>query len=384
VLRDHRGQTSRARRLVIATGMSHPYLPPIPGIELAERYVDMSVDPAEFAGQRVLILGKGNSAFETANHLVETTARIHLVSPSSVQMAWTTHHAGNLRAINNHYLDTYQLKAQNAALDATVERIERRDGEYAVTMTYAHASGETEELCYDRVLVCTGFRLDDAIFDASCRPELTMNDRHPRLTSAWESTTVPDLYFAGVLMSSRDVKKASSPFIHGFRYNVRTLHRIFNSRYHGEPFPSRVVAAEPGAFSIALLERINRTSALWQQFGFLCDLFVLTPDGASAHRYEELPLDFVADSGLISKNTHYLTLTLEYGPRQPNPFAVVRDPRPEGAAASTFLHPILRHYQGEKLVGEHHVLENLLGEWWDESLHRGPLQAFLAGTSGTA
>jgi cation diffusion facilitator CzcD-associated flavoprotein CzcO len=52
--------------VIVATGVSKPYLPDIPGIELAERY-DTSVDPRDFVDQRVLIIGKGNSAFETAD-----------------------------------------------------------------------------------------------------------------------------------------------------------------------------------------------------------------------------------------------------------------------------------------------------------------------------
>ena len=41
-----------------------------------------------------------------------------------------------------------------------------------------------------------------------------------------------------------------------------------------------------------MLGRVNRTSALWQQFAFLCDLIVLSADG-TARYYEELPLAYV-------------------------------------------------------------------------------------------
>jgi len=43
-----------------------------------------------------------------------------------LRMAWRSHYVGHLRAVNNNLLDTYQLKSQNALLDGTVERIERR------------------------------------------------------------------------------------------------------------------------------------------------------------------------------------------------------------------------------------------------------------------
>ena len=117
-----------ARRVVVATGVSQLYVPPIEGADLAERYDTVSVDPADFVNQRVLIIGKGNSAFETADALVETAATIHVAGPHSIRLAWQTHYVGHLRAVNNNFLDTYQLKSQNAVLDGTVEQIRQREG----------------------------------------------------------------------------------------------------------------------------------------------------------------------------------------------------------------------------------------------------------------
>ena len=57
------GDTVSARFVIVATGLSKPILPAIPGIDLIENYVDMSLDTVEFRNRRVLILGKGNSAF---------------------------------------------------------------------------------------------------------------------------------------------------------------------------------------------------------------------------------------------------------------------------------------------------------------------------------
>ena len=81
-LTDAAGNVFSCRRLIVATGVSKPYVPQIPGIDLAESYVDVSVDPEDFANQRVLILGKGNSALETAGNLVPTAALIHVASPT--------------------------------------------------------------------------------------------------------------------------------------------------------------------------------------------------------------------------------------------------------------------------------------------------------------
>jgi thioredoxin reductase len=370
------GEVFTCDRLIVATGVGKPYRPPIEGFELAENYTEVSVDPADFVDQKVLIMGKGNSAFETADNLISTAAVIHVASPHPVNFAWKTHFVGHLRAVNNNFLDTYQLKTQNAVLDATILAISRRDdGRYAVAVHYTHASEEREELIYDRVIACTGFRFDDSIFDASARPALTINDRFPDQTSAWESVNVKDLYFAGTITQMRDFKKTTSGFIHGLRYNVRALYRILESRYHDVEWPSRAIAADPAGLADAVLARINRASVLWQQFGFLGDLVVVGDDGRSARYYEELPVAFMHDSD-FGRNADYYVLTLEFGKIEGDPFSIKREPVPEKADRSIFLHPVIRHFSGDRLLSEHHVLENLYGEWKDEHLHIVPLHAY--------
>ena len=52
------------------------------------------------------------------------------------------------------------------------------------------------------------------------------------LDEHWQST-VPDLFFIGTNMQSRD-RRAASGFIHGFRYNVRTLCNMLGARYDGD------------------------------------------------------------------------------------------------------------------------------------------------------
>src|SRR6266566_4198848 len=56
--------------VVAAIGWGLPFVPDIPGIEHAVGYEDMDVDPRSYADQRVLIVGKGNSAFETAHAIL--------------------------------------------------------------------------------------------------------------------------------------------------------------------------------------------------------------------------------------------------------------------------------------------------------------------------
>ncbi|SRR5579883_470575 len=377
---DSQSNVYLAARLIIATGYSKPYIPPIPGIEFAENYTNVSINPEDFINQRVLIIGKGNSGFETADNLLATTALIHIASPNPVSMAWKTKYVGHLRAVNNNLLDTYQLKSQNVVLDAAIENIRHLDDKFFVSFAYKHAGGEIEDLVYDRIILCAGFRFDDSIFDESCKPELVINKRFPAQTSEWESTNIKDLYFIGSLMHMRDYKKKQSGFIHGFRYNIHALHHILECKYHNQDLPYQLIDCTPQSLTEAIIKRVNRSSGLWQQTGFLCDLIVISKNGKVARYYEDIPTNYVHDSELGQQQDYYI-VTLEFGLdiiyASPDTFAVerIRKDDVERSALSTFIHPIIRHFSKETLLAEHHIIEDLAGEWL-EDIHVKPLLEF--------
>ncbi|MCP2244364.1 NAD(P)-binding domain-containing protein [Lentzea aerocolonigenes] len=382
VVRDQHGMTYRAKRIIVATGVSKQHVPDIDGVEHAEPYSDVSVDPRDFTGQKVLIIGRGNSAFETADNLVETASVIHVAGPGSLKLAWQTHFVGHLRAVNNNFLDTYQLKSQNAVLDGHIAGI-RRDGDgYLVEVSFQRVNEVIKEIRYDRVILATGFRFDASIFAADCRPELTINSRFPHLTSAWESVNVPGLFFAGTITQSRDFKKSTSGFIHGFRYGVRALHRILEQRCHGVDWPSRDVA--PEAVADAIIERVNRTSALWQLFAFMADAVLIAHDG-TARYVEEVPVAHLHEAvarGEFGDVESYLAVTLEYGADHDkvNPFDITAgrtSQQDTSGLDGRYLHPVIRRFRAGELVGEHHLTENLENEWDSEQVHKAPLRAFL-------
>ena len=60
------------------------------------------------------LLLAGNSGYETATNLVGAAAFIHLGSRHRMKQAHQTHYVGDLRAINNQLVDTYQLKSLDA------------------------------------------------------------------------------------------------------------------------------------------------------------------------------------------------------------------------------------------------------------------------------
>jgi len=371
------GTEYHSRYIVVCTGVSKPYIPDIPGIELTENYESVSVDPEQFSGQNILILGKGNSGFETADNLIAHGVVIHVVSPTPLNMAWKTHFVGHLRAVNNNFLDSYQLKSQNALLDANIVGIEKVDDQYHVTLNYVQAN-EQEVLIYDRVICCTGFRFDDSIFEDGCKPTLAINNRFPELNNEWESTNIKGLYFCGTITQSLDYKKSTSGFVHGFRYSAKSLYHVLERKYHNNPNINdlgQITAQETTEF---LIKRINKTSALWQQYGFLGDALTLPIDGQNAVFMEELTVGYIKEH-TIKEHSDVLMLTLEYGPKQEDPFNAKRV-SPDNlshAYESSFLHPIIRYFKDGQFISEHHIIEDLAGEWHKEKEHVLPLLSFV-------
>jgi thioredoxin reductase len=316
-LTDAGGNVFSCRRLIVATGASRPWVPAVPGIDQAESYADVSIDPEDFANQRVLVIGQGSSAFETAQNLIPSAAFVHTMPAGAV------------------------------------ERLDRREGQLVVSLR--HGQDESEERVYDRVIVAAGFRFDDSIFAAGCRPELARNGRFPSHTAEWESVNVPGLYFAGTLTQADACEEPAPGHIHGFRYNVRALFRILGTKYHRRDWPSREIEPTPEGLVEATLARLNRASSLWHQPGLLHDVIVVEEGWNGARYFEEMPFPYL-QRRLSGESGHYYTVTLE----------------PEASAP----HPVIRRWSGGQLVSEKRLPQDLYGEWKRPEAHVAPLRYF--------
>jgi thioredoxin reductase len=371
------GAVFRAECVIVATGWGKPYVPPIPGIEHAVGYEDMEVAPESFDDQRVLIIGKGNSAFETATPLIGHASMVHLASRQPLRLAWNTKHPGDVRGQFGALLDSYQFKTLHSVLDCTIDEIRPAGDHFEALITYTHADGERAVLEYESVLRCTGFRMDTALLDHGCRPEMIRDGRFPALDPDWQAAGVDGLYFAGTIAQARDSKHASSPFIDGFRYNLRALASILRERYEGVPLPCDVASADPDRLTELVLDRVNWSSALWTQFEYFCDAFLVDERAGQVAHYRDLPEDYVVSR--FRDVPHYYTVSLRWGRDEyPDVFAIGRHPDPGKAAESAFIHPVIRRYHGGELVAEQHLLEDLLAEWRRPDRHVEPLRAFLA------
>jgi hypothetical protein len=217
--------------------------------------------------------------------------------------------------------------------------------------------------------------MDTSIYDASCTPETTRDDRLPALRSDWQSANVDGLYFAGTIGQDRDFKRASSPFIDGFRYNLRTMAVLLREKYEGIPLSCTTVAADADRLTDLVLDRLNWSSALWTQFEYLCDVYVVDEKTGMVRHYIDLPEDYAIER--FQAEAQVYTAALRWGRSDyADVFAIERHPQPDRAAESAFIHPVIRRYRHGELVAEKHLLEDLLAHWRRPERHVAPLQSF--------
>jgi hypothetical protein len=251
-------------------GVTHPWAPKVAGDQFLTHYVDMK-QPKGYAGKRVFIMGKRNSAFETANGLLPWASRIVMASPSPVRFSIYARHPSAARAIYMQPYEDYVLGGGHYVLDGVPEKVEKSSGAYRV-----HVSGTTVpgKLIFDvdEVIAATGFQT--LMLDL---PELGVQvfgqQRYPALTNFWESSSVPGVFFAGSAMSgapglTKYGRASSSGVVHGFRQNARVLAEHIATTYFGaEPERRKIPQRELVGY---LLTTSSEAGELWNQQAYLC------------------------------------------------------------------------------------------------------------------
>lgn len=394
-LTDQQGLDYTCRVLLVSTGLWDPQKVQFEGSELVEGYESIPVDPEEYQNQAVLILGKGNSAFETAQNIMGRASRIHMYSPSPVRLAWQTHYVGDLRAVNNELLDTYQLKSLDGLVEGGLEDIAivqqeetderrnmdrrkkrwrksekegRRKRQFYLTLAELldgqdgrnrsevgpanlpayHNDNFSLRQPYDRVIRCLGFRFNFSIFDGSARPPSCggARGRLPGVTAWYEGRGTPRLFVLGTAAHSRDYRSSAGGFIHGFRYTVRAVHRVLEQRYHSNPWPATKLWTTQ--LQTWLLRRINEASGPYQMFSVLGDVILL--QGAQSEYLEEFPLQALAQLPFLTGrqvSPHgLLVLVMQYGLNRTSDSLGPGRAESEWTRAwrSNFLHPVLYYY----------------------------------------
>lgn len=364
------GRVLRCEVLIAGLGAVRQKIPKeIEGIESATLYGEQSTDLEAYKNKKVGVVGGGNSAFETADYLAPTAAFVHIFVQRPPKMAWDSHFVGDVRAINNNIFDLYQLKSLHAVLNPRLRRIDKlEDGTYRTQHEYDYPESDppgTLSLTrdYDVVINATGWEYTaPELWDEAIAPESVMEGKFPAMRPDWQSTNVDDLYYIGTAMQGID-RKAASGFIHGFRYNVRTLFGLLRERHNDAPYPSeRLEPFDWSAFLDLMYERFSVSAALFQLFGFLSDVLILDDDKQGATYLRELPRAYAET--IIPPDKHALVLTLEFGfdRHKGSALSFMGPSDPNDTECAAFLHPVIRHlHNGE--TREFHFGDSLLARW---------------------
>jgi thioredoxin reductase len=285
------------RVLVVAVGMTEPWKPDIPGLDLVPHYVETE-EPETYADRRVFVIGKRNSGFEIADGLLPWARQIVLGSPRPAKLSIIVASVAAARARYMQPFEDHTLGGGTFVIDAAIERVERIGDRYRVFCKGTTVPGDLV-FDVDRVIAATGF--GTPLLDLADLGVATFyQGRLPAQTPWWESASVPGVFFAGsITQGSIGLKKygraSGSAAVHGFRYNARVLARhLARSRFGFEP-EARTLAADDVVPT--LLAELTRGPELWHQQSYLARVVSFDPAQGIVDEGIEPLAHFVDTSG---------------------------------------------------------------------------------------
>jgi len=374
VLHLDNGEMYTCTKLVMATGLSAPVIPPTTGNvvtpikhygEYEKDYFKKEDNLELYKNKSLLIVGNGNSAYELANLLTPYCSTIIIQGRKPKPWALSTHYTGDLRSTYLPFFDTFLLKSLNGLNNTPVTlKINQETAKSKYTLGYlcsndckvVHPYFRDSIEGFDAVIYCTGWRFDTSIFDF--KVPLTSNYKYPLIDYTYENVSNDNLFFIGSLMHSHDYKESSGGFIHGFRYLIRYFYQIhYSALFDTHTFDDINTLVDH------IIKRINTSSALYQMYGQMCDLISYDETMKKYTYMNDISILHPRKEGL------YFILTLEYGKKpvidlpklgENRPFALERGKE----AYSNLLHPILRVVNTE-VIDEIHFEENILANFTD-------------------
>lgn len=207
------GLSYRAPLLLIATGiLSNPYIPDLPGTDqnpfVMHSHKYQGKEP--FTQKKVLIVGAGNSAAETAIDLCGY-AMVYLVSRADLKFFSDTKKLYHIRGVSESYLkELISMELIRYRAYQEIQKIEEN------TVYF-----KDWKLTVDKIIFATGYR---AHIPALKNMNIRMNKHgYPEVVQTGESIQYPNLFFAGPLSFQTTV----SIVVHGFLHSISdTVQRI--------------------------------------------------------------------------------------------------------------------------------------------------------------
>jgi thioredoxin reductase len=193
--------------LIVATGfLSNPYIPDIPGFKQHPKVLHSHTfrDAKSFRNKRVIVIGAGNSAAETALELCGE-AQTYLYTRRQLRFFSKTKNLCHIRGISESLLlEMIKMKIIHYFPNSRLLNFDNH------ILTTKHTRLKT-----DYIICATGFRPHLAMIR---HLDITYDNTkyYPEITEHGESTQIANLFFTGPLARFR----LSSQFIHGFVKNV--------------------------------------------------------------------------------------------------------------------------------------------------------------------
>jgi len=370
-LNNNENEIASCNKLIIATGISIPFYPNlITSINKEEKIIKHYADYPnnyftqedtlkKYQNKKILIIGGGNSSYELANILVNYCSNI-IILGSNKPLSIVSHYVGDIRSIYLPFLDTFYLKSLNG-IDVSKKELldtckivkDDNSGKYKLldkfNKNYYDSTQNLED--FDEIILCTGWSFDNAIFDFNVM--LTINNKYPCVNYKYESVNNKNLFFIGSLMHSKDYRRGSGGFIHGFRYLIKLFTQLeYNIPLSIKNFKFAGNMECYTELSQHIYNRINNSSSIYQLYGVMCDLFYFDSDTKTIVYIEDITIESI-DYLKLKNIIKFNILMLEYGER-------VKEIKQLGSFNKynpSFLHPKIYIY--EKINHEKNLLDRI-------------------------
>ena len=367
-------------KLVMATGLSSPIFPslidkttvkPKHYGEYPPDYFKKEENLELFRNKSVLFVGNGNAAYELGNLLTPYCSTVLIHGRRPKEWALSTHYTGDLRSVYMPFFDTFLLKSLNAINNHNVKLVVEQKGDKYFFSYLCSDACSIYHPCYrdsidgfDHVIYCTGWKFNSNLFDFHVNT--ARNEKYPHIDENYESSNNPGLFFIGSLMHSNDYKMSSGGFIHGFRYLIKYFFQLhYTKKYDTNIFNKEALVQH-------FLKRINTSSALYQMYGQMCDIFLYNKTDGTFLYYNNMTTLSLSTNTFPKGDTVYFLLKFEYGSRVTN-IMQIGEGKPfrteKGREVySLLLHPVIQIFNGEKrLLDEIHFEEDILARFTETS-----------------
>jgi thioredoxin reductase len=210
-----------AQIILVCTGMfGNPYIPDIPGLRGHAQVLHSHFykNPDSFKGQRVIIIGGGNSGAEIAIDLAGS-AQVFLITRDRLKFFSDTKNLCDIRGISESYLrELIAMKLIRHIDQAHIRSIKGNSLQL-----------DRAAIHFDRIICATGYQPVLNLL-AALPLKLDRKTRFPSIFASGEARGIKNLFFAGPLA----YRGMGSLFIHGFIKDIPGILLTMHNRLRSE------------------------------------------------------------------------------------------------------------------------------------------------------